>query len=58
MVHYRRDGPKMVMSQTTDRRRNRLIEQLAVEGIEKEITFHLMECMSLSPGVLMAQRDF
>ena len=48
----------MVMGQTTDRRRNRLIEQLAGEGIEKEITFHLMERMSLILGVLMVKRDF
>ena len=38
----------MVMSQTTDRRRNRLIEQLAGEGIEKAIITHSLNILYLT----------
>lgn len=38
----------MVMKQTTDRRRNRLIEQLAGEGIEKAIITHPLNILYLT----------
>ena len=38
----------MVMGQTTDRRRNRLIEQLAGEGIEKAIIMHPLNILYLT----------